>query len=82
VRELLIRLETPEQCEQLLRFLRDERARPRAVGDRCVALDLDDAGCPSLATLVAAIEEWRCRAHAAEAVLELNGERRILRTEA
>jgi hypothetical protein len=81
VRELLIRLETGEQCEQLLRFLRERDARPRLVGQGAVALDLDEAGCPSLATLVAAVEEWRGLARAGEAVLELDGERRILRSE-
>jgi hypothetical protein len=31
---------------------------------------------------VASVEEWRSGAHAAETVLELDGETRILRTEA
>jgi hypothetical protein len=34
-----------------------------------------------LATLVAAVEEWRGSSHAGEASLELDGEIRILRTE-
>jgi hypothetical protein len=34
-----------------------------------------------LATLVALVEDWRAGAHVGEAILELDHERRILRTE-
>lgn len=81
MRELLIRVETDLQCRQLERFLLDRRARARSHDGRSVVIDLDEDGCPELATLVAAVEEWRASAHAGEAVLELAGETRILRTE-
>jgi hypothetical protein len=38
-------------------------------------------GCPGLATLVAALEEWRGSSRAGEVSLALDGEVRILRTE-
>jgi hypothetical protein len=81
MRELLIRVENDPQCRQLERFLRDRRARARPRDEYSVVVDLDEDGCPNLATLVAAVEEWRASAHAGEAVLELEGETRILRTE-
>jgi hypothetical protein len=81
MRELLIRVENGRQCRQLESFLRDRRARPRALDEHTLAVDLDEDSCPGLATLVAAVEEWRGSSHAGEASLELDGEIRILRTE-
>lgn len=80
MRELVIRVEHAEQRSDLLSFLREQRANPRQLDECSIALDLDD-DCPSLATLVATLDDWRARAHAGEAVLELDGETRILRTE-
>ena len=82
MRELTIRVERPDQREPLLRFLSDCGAKPTVTDERAVQVDLDDAECPALATLVASLEDWRSHAHAAETVLELDGETRILRTEA
>lgn len=81
MRELLIRVESGSQCAQLASFLRGCRAKPRVVDERGLAIDLDEDGCPGLATLVAAVEEWRGSARAGEVSLELAGEVRILRTE-
>jgi hypothetical protein len=81
VRELVIRVEHAKQRSDLLSFLREQRANPRQLDECSIALDLDDGDCPPLATLVAALDDWRARAHAGEAVLELDGETRILRTE-
>jgi hypothetical protein len=81
MRELLIRVENDQQCRQLESFLRNRRARPRALGEHTLAVDLDEDNCPALATLVAAVEEWRGSSQAGEASLELDGEIRILRTE-
>ena len=53
----------------------------RALDEHTLAVDLDEDNCPGLATLVAAVEEWRGSSHAGEASLELDGEIRILRTE-
>jgi hypothetical protein len=81
MRELLITVESGSQRRQLASFLRGCRAQPRVVEERGLAIDLDDDECPGLATLVAAIEEWRGSARAGEVSLELGGEVRILRTE-
>ena len=81
MRELVIRVEHTEQRSDLLSFLREQRANPRQLDERSIALDLDEDDCPSLATLVATLDDWRSRAHAGETVLELDGETRILRTE-
>ena len=83
MRELVIRVEHAEQRSDLLSFLREQRANPRQLDECSIALDLDDDDCPPLATLVATLDDWRARAraHAGEAVLELDGETRILRTE-
>ena len=81
MRELLIRVETGSKCRQLEGFLRERRVCARPLDEKSLAVDLDEDGCPELATLVAAVEGWRGSAHAGEAVLELEGETRILRTE-
>jgi hypothetical protein len=81
MRVLLIRVESGSQRPQLASFLRACRTQPRVVDERGLAVDLDDDECPGLATLVAAVEEWRGSAHAGEVSLELAGEVRILRTE-
>jgi hypothetical protein len=82
MRELLVRVESGSQCSQLASFLRGCRAQPRVIDERSVAIDLDDDGCPGLATLVAAVEEWRSSSRAGEVSLVLGGEVRVLRTEA
>jgi hypothetical protein len=81
MRELVVSVENAEQREALVGFLRECRTHPRVLDDRSVAVDLDDEGCPALATLVADLEAWRGRARVAEAMLSLEGETRILRTE-
>ena len=81
MRELVIRVEHTEQRSDLLSFLREQRANPRQLDECTIALDLDEDDCPPLATLVATLDDWRARVHAGAAVLELDGETRILRTE-
>ncbi len=81
MRELLIGVEHASQCRQLESFLRGRRAQPRVVDEHRLALDLDDDACAGLATLVAAVEQWRVSSRAGEVALELAGEVCILRTE-
>jgi hypothetical protein len=81
VREPVIKIEHAEQRPELLSFLREQRASPRQLDECSIALDLDEDDCPPLATLVATLDNWRVRAHVGEAVLEIDGETRILRTE-
>jgi hypothetical protein len=81
MQELVVSVDNTEQCQALLDFLRECGIRPRSLDERSVALDLDEEGCPALATLVADLEAWRGRARVREAVLRLGGETRILRTE-
>jgi hypothetical protein len=81
MRELLLTVENGSKSPQLASFLRDCRARPRLVDERSLAVDLDEDDCPGLATLVAAVEQWRSSAHAGEVSLALGGEVRILRAE-
>ena len=79
--ELLIRVVRGSQCPQLASFLRGCHAQPRVVDERSLAIDLDDDQCPGLATLVAAVEEWRGSSRAGEVSLAIGGEVRVLRTE-
>jgi hypothetical protein len=58
MKELLIGIESGSRCPQLASFLHGCRAQPRVVDEHSVLIDLDD-GCPGLATLVAAVEEWQ-----------------------
>ena len=79
--ELLIRVDTNSQCPRLANFSRRCHAQPRMLDEHRLALELDDDGCPGLATLVAAIEEWRGSPRAGEVSLTLGDEVRVLRTE-
>ena len=81
MRELVVSVGNAEQRDALLGFLAACGADPRALDERSVTLDLDDTGCPALATLVADIDAWRGPARVAEATLTLGRETRILRTE-
>lgn len=82
MRTLLITPENAARCPQLASFLSGCHAQPRVVDDRSVVVDLDDEGCPGLATLVAELEQWRSYASAGEVSLALGDEVRVLRTEA
>jgi hypothetical protein len=62
MQELVVSVDNTEQCQALLDFLRECGIRPRSLDERSVALDLDEEGCPALATLVADLEAWRGRA--------------------
>lgn len=79
--ELLIRVDSSSQCPRLASFLRGCRAQPRMLDEHRLAIELDDDGCPGLATLVAAVEEWRGSSRAGEVSLTLGDEVRVLRTE-
>lgn len=79
--ELLIRVDTNSQCPRLASFSRRCHAQPRMLDEHPLAIELDDDGCPGLATLVAAIEEWRGSSRAGEVSLTLGDEVRVLRTE-
>ena len=81
MKELLVSVERGSQCPQLANLLCGCRAQPSVVDAHSVALDLDQGGCPGLATLVAAVEEWRSSARAGEVSLGLGDEVRVLRTE-
>ncbi len=81
-RSLLIRLEGAAQRDDLIRFLGSRSCACREGGEDSVAVDDCDAAVGGLATLVALVEEWRAGARVAEAVLEVDAERRILRMEA
>jgi hypothetical protein len=63
MRELLLTVESGSHCEQPASFLRGRRAQLRVVEERGLAVDLDNDDCPGLATLVAAVEQWRGSAH-------------------
>lgn len=81
-RRLLIGLETRGQRDALIRFLEERRIEPRARDDTSLTIEDVDHVSPGLATIVAAAEEWRCRARVSEVVLELGQTQTILRTEA
>lgn len=66
MRESLITVERGSQCSPLASFLRGRHAQPRMVDEHRLAIDLDDDGSPGLATLVAAVEEWRSSSCAGE----------------
>jgi hypothetical protein len=76
--ELLIRVDSNSQCPRLAGFLRRCHAQPRMLDEHSLAIELDDDGCPGLATLVPAIEEWW---GSGEVSLTLGDEVRVLRTE-
>jgi hypothetical protein len=81
VRHLLIALETREQRDELIGFLEQRAIQPRVRGEKRLTIDNVDHASPGLATIVAAAEEWRCRARVGEVMLELGSTRTILRTE-
>jgi hypothetical protein len=62
MRDLVVSVGNVEQRDALVGFFGGCGARPRVLDERSVALDLDDSGCPRLATLVADIDTWRGRA--------------------
>ena len=80
-RHLLIALETREQRDGLMGFLVQRQIRPRVRGETRLSIENVDNASPGLATIVAAAEEWRCRAHVGEVMLELGPTKTILRTE-
>jgi hypothetical protein len=79
---LLIRLDSAARRDDLIRFLRARGCDCRADEASVAVDDCDRAAGRGLATLVALVEDWRAETHVGEVVLELGGERRILRTEA
>ena len=81
-RRLVVTVERPEDRHGLIGCLRACGAQPEPLTDCDVAVELDQPGCPGLATLVAEIEAWRCSGRGGTVVLALGGERRVLRTEA
>jgi hypothetical protein len=78
MRELLLTIENGSKSRKWRAFCATA-AQPQVVDERGLAVGLDD--CPGLATLVAAVEQWRGPAHASELSLALGGEMRILRGE-
>jgi hypothetical protein len=59
MKEFLISVERGSQGAELASFLCGCRAQPRLVDEHGLAADLDQNGCPGLATLVAAAEQCR-----------------------
>jgi hypothetical protein len=55
MRELLSESRAAPSARTWRAFFRGCRAQPRMVHERSLATDLDDDGCPGLATLVAAV---------------------------
>jgi hypothetical protein len=80
-RRLLIALETREQRDGLKGFLEQREIKPRVRDETRLTIDNVDHASPGLATIVAAAEEWRCRARVGEVTLELGPTKTILRTE-
>jgi hypothetical protein len=80
-RHLLIALETREQRDGLIRFLRERQILSNTEDEASIAIEIIDEASPGLATIVAAAEEWRCRARVGEVTLELGPTKTILRTE-
>lgn len=80
-RHLLIALETREQRDGLMGFLEQRRIQPRVRDETRLTIENVDHASPGLATIVAAAEEWRCRARVGEVMLELGSTKTILRTE-
>jgi hypothetical protein len=80
-RRLLIGLETREQRDGLKGFLEQREIKPRVRDETRLTIDNVDHASPGLATIVAAAEEWRCRARVGEVTLELGPTKTILRTE-
>lgn len=64
-----------------MRFLDEIRIASKAEDEASVAVEIVDPPSPGLATIVAAAEDWRCRAHVGEVTLVLGEKRTILRTE-
>jgi hypothetical protein len=77
----VIGLETREQRDGLIRFLRERQITLNAEDQANVAIEIVDQASPGLATIVAAAEEWRCRARVGEVTLALGPTKTILRTE-
>ena len=77
----MIGLETREQRDGLIRFLRERQITSNAEDQANVAIEIVDQASPGLATIVAAAEEWRCRARVGEVTLALGPTKTILRTE-
>jgi hypothetical protein len=77
----VIGLETREQRDGLIRFLGERQITSNAEDEANVAIESVDQASPGLATIVAAAEEWRCRARVGEVTLELGPTKTILRTE-
>ncbi len=80
-RHLLIALETREQRDGLMGFLEQREIQPRVRDETRLTIENVDHASPGLATIVAAAEEWRCRARVGEVTLELGPTKTILRTE-
>ena len=81
-RSLTIRLDGIAQRDDLIRFLHAHGCECREGDGDAVAVDDCDVAMGGLGTLVALVEEWRAEARVPEATLEVDAERRILRTEA
>ena len=80
-RRLVIGLETREQRDGLIRFLRERQILSSTEDEASIAIEIIDEASPGLATIVAAAEERRCRARVGEVTLELGPTKTILRTE-
>ncbi len=80
-RHLVIGLETREQRDGLIRFLRERQITSNPEDEASVAIEIVDRASHGLATIVAAAEEWRCRARVGEVTLTLGESKTILRTE-
>ena len=78
---LLIALETREQRDGLMGFLEQREIQARVRDETRLTIENVDYASPGLATIVAAAEEWRCRARVGEVTLELGQTKTILRTE-
>lgn len=55
--------------------------QPRVRDETRLTIENVDHASPGLATIVAAAEEWRCRARVGEVMLELGSTKTILRAE-
>lgn len=77
---LLIRAETAQQRDNLVRFLHDRQIEAEPDAEADLTVEVAGQGTPPPASVVAAVEEWR--APTSEVVLELGESRTVLRTEA
>jgi hypothetical protein len=78
--KLFIRLETAEQRDALGKFLLTRRIDTSAEGELSLGYDWAGEGATSLASVVAAVEEWR--RGSCVVVLEVGERKTTLRTEA